>query len=115
MKSQTQSLGSAVKRLADAWIDQWCQEQGWTEWVASGGTYWAFPPQAVMPVPIPREVLQELKATYGLSPQERWAVGVMLASTIIALLGSWYSHCPIPLVGAFSLGALLTAAMDTEL
>jgi hypothetical protein len=68
-----------------------------------------------MPVPIPGEVLREIKATYGLSPQERWAVAVVLASTCVALLGSWYSHCPLPLVGAFSLGALLTAAMDAEI
>ena len=104
-----------MKRLADTWIDRWCQEQGWTEWVVSEGTYWAFPPHAVMPVPIPTEVLQELKATHGLSPQERWSVGIVIVSTLIALFGSWYSQCPLPLVGAFTLGALLTAAMDDEI
>ena len=103
-----------MKRLADAWIARWCQEQGWTDWVVAGGTYWAFPPQAVMPVPIPPEVLRQLKATYGLSPQERWGLAVLVLTAVVAFLGSWYSHCPLPLVGAFSLGALLTAAMDGD-
>ncbi|MCS7029933.1 MAG: hypothetical protein NZL92_00170 [Gloeomargarita sp. SKYG116] len=101
-----------MKRWADAWIDRWCREHGWSEWMAVEGTYWAFPPQAVMPVPIPEEVLHQLKATYGLSPHERWAVGLMGVSSLAAFIGSWYSHCPLPLVGVFTLGALLTAALD---
>lgn len=80
--------------------------------MAVEGTYWAFPPQAVMPVPIPEEALRQLKTTHGLSPQERWVVGLLGISGLAAVLGTWYSHCPLPLVGAFILGALLTAAWE---
>lgn len=37
----------------DKTIYDWCEANGWTEpfWVE--GQWWAFPPQAVMPLPLP--------------------------------------------------------------
>jgi hypothetical protein len=37
-------------------IQDWCDENGWTEpmWVGASSWWWAFPPNGVMPAPLPR-------------------------------------------------------------
>jgi hypothetical protein len=58
------------------WIEQWCRENGWTEpfWVEDpfalfGGHWWAFPPLAVMAVPIDpfgvEAALKNLDSAFG--------------------------------------------------
>lgn len=96
------------------WIKEWCQENGWTDLFLERRSYWAFPPGAVMPVPVPHQVLQEIKARKGLSPSEKvWqatAWGVALASVGFTYL----SQSPMPLVAAFAFCAIAVAQLDVE-
>lgn len=76
--------------------------------------YWAFPPHAVIPMPIPDDALQTIKAQYGLSPQEKvWCA----AAWIVGALGlglTYWLECPIPLVAAFAFCAVTVALFEDE-
>lgn len=42
-------------------IQQWCDENNWTEAFSKGGIYYAFPPGAVIPLPVPVQKKQNKK------------------------------------------------------
>jgi len=96
------------------WIQEWCQDNGWSDPFQVRREYWAFPPHAVMPLPIPSQALQVIKAKKGLSPIERvWLSAVFGVTAIAATTGLWFEN-PMPLVAAFVFCALVFAAMDDE-
>lgn len=76
--------------------------------------YWAFPPHAVIPMPIPDDVLRSLKDQYGLSPQEKvWCAAAWIVGGMGIALTYWL-ECPIPLVAAFAFCAITVAQMDDD-
>lgn len=97
------------------WIEDWCRENGWTElFMPQRNEYWAFPPNGVMPLPIPSQVLQQIKAERGLSLVERyWCFAAGIASVAAAGL-SYLSHSPMPFVTAFAFCAIVVAALEVE-
>lgn len=96
------------------WIVEWCQANEWTDPFQERKEYWAFPPHAVMPLPIPDQALQSLKAEKGLSPAERlWVAIALVVTTIAATTGLWFDN-PMPMVVAFVCCALIVAGMDDE-
>ncbi|NJR58431.1 MAG: hypothetical protein HC769_05945 [Cyanobacteria bacterium CRU_2_1] len=97
------------------WIENWCKENGWTEpFVRERREYWAFPPNAVMPLPIPNQALRLIKAENGLSPDEKiWCkVAVCMAATAIGF--SCLLASPMPLVTAFAFCAFIVAQLEVE-
>lgn len=104
-----------MKRYSDEWILEWCQENGWTEPVMEPlNHYWAFPPGAVMPQPIPSEILRIIKAQKGLSPQEkRWSVASAGIAVMLAI-ASYFLKSPMPLIAAFALGAITAAHLEPD-
>lgn len=101
-----------IRPLADEWIDEWCQRHGWTEWMWLNQWYWAFPPNGVIPEPLPREALRLLKRQKGWSQQER---GLTLGAVSVALgsaLASYGLHCPLPLVLAFGICAVVSIQLE---
>lgn len=97
------------------WIENWCKENGWTDlFVVNRDEYWAFPPFAVMPMPIPNKTLRSLKQQYGFSPEERRWCLIAVSVTVLASLASYFLDCPMPLVGAFALGAVTVAQLEIE-
>lgn len=44
-------------------IQKWCQSNRWTELFTQKGQYYAFPPGAVIPLPVPTEAIEEAKIT----------------------------------------------------
>lgn len=104
-----------MKHYRYEWIQEWCVENGWTDlFCERTDHYWAFPPGAVMPEPIPLKVLRLIKAQKGLCPEERFLlVGVAIAS-VSALVGTYFWHCPMPLVVAFAFCAIATALLEDE-
>lgn len=104
-----------LNHYADEWIEQWCADNGWTDLFKERiNNYWAFPPGAVMPEPIPRQVLRFIKQEKGLSREERWwslsAVGVGFISAV----SSYMTQCPLPLVAAFAFCAVTVALLEVE-
>lgn len=103
-----------MKKYAHQWIQDWCNEHGWTDVFLERYRYWAFPPGAVMPQPIPRDVLQTIKQAQGLSPLERYWYGGAIALSLVAAVAAYSFNNPMPLVFAFMLGAVSVAYLEDE-
>jgi hypothetical protein len=98
----------------EEWIADWCEDHGWTDWFQQQRSYWAFPPQSVMPVPIPSKVLQTIKAERGMSGDERrWAL-MAWGGVVLGGLLSYEMASPLPLMMAFAFGAIVAAQMEEE-
>lgn len=104
-----------MRHYCDTWIEEWCQDNGWTDmFVERCNNYWAFPPMAVMPEPIPIEALRLIKAKKGMTCEERlWSV-VATISTITAVVSAFILKCPMPLVLAFAVDAVTVARLEVE-
>ncbi|NJR65348.1 MAG: hypothetical protein HC772_08595 [Leptolyngbyaceae cyanobacterium CRU_2_3] len=97
------------------WIENWCAENGWSEPFAQRrNEYWAFPPNGVMPLPIPTPALQMMKQEYGLTAAEKGWCFAAIASTIAAIASTCLLDCPMPLVAAFAFCAVVVAGLETE-
>ena len=97
------------------WVEDWCRENGWTElFLQRRNEFWAFPPNGVMPLPIPNQVLREIKATHGLSIDERfWCMAASVA-TAVSIGLSYFSQSPMPFVAAFVFCAMVVAGLEVE-
>jgi hypothetical protein len=104
-----------MKHYCDRWIQEWCQENGWTDlFMERSNNYWAFPPGAVMPEPIPSKTLRLIKAEKGLSsPEKIWLISAVIIS-LISLIFTYLIKCPMPMVFAFAFGAVATAKVEVE-
>ncbi|WP_460202360.1 slr1957 family protein [Scytonema sp. NUACC21] len=97
------------------WIVEWCQENGWTDvFEERANNYWAFPPGAVMPEPIPNQVLRLIKTQKGMTAQEKfWSISAVIG-TIAAVISTYVLKCPMPLVLAFAFDAVTAARLEIE-
>ena len=103
-----------MKHYCEEWLNEWCYEHGWTDLYIERYQYWAFPPGAVMPEPIPTQALRVIKAEKGFTPDEKiWSSSAALVSLIAAIL-SYFMKCPMPLVFAFAFGAITAARLEVE-
>ena len=103
-----------IQHYNKEWIDEWCQLNGWTDLYIERQHYWAFPPGAVMPEPIPRKALRAIKADKGLCAQERlWSIAAV-AVTVIAAILSYFLKSPVPMVLAFAFCAIAVALLEVE-
>jgi hypothetical protein len=106
---------SPMRHFRDEWINEWCQQNGWTDLVIERqANYWAFPPNAVMPEPIPAKILREIKIEKGMSREEKTLAMLTLAIALIAVIFSCGSHCPFPLVLAFAFAAIALPQFEVE-
>ena len=103
-----------MKHYSDVWIQEWCQLNGWTDLYIERTHFWAFPPGAVMPEPIPPEALRWIKAQKGLSGEERgWSIAAVVF-TVIAAIMSYVFKSPMPMVLAFAFGAITVALLEGD-
>ncbi|BAU14744.1 hypothetical protein LEP3755_52950 [Leptolyngbya sp. NIES-3755] len=110
----TRIFDMSMNHYCEQWIADWCQTNGWTDWFKERSSYWAFPPNSVMPVPIPSSVLLSIKAEKGLSNQERlWSLGA-IAGTVLAAAWGYAAASPMPLMLAFVGCAIVFAQLDSE-
>lgn len=103
-----------MKHYSEEWIQEWCAEHGWTDLYIEGPHYWAFPPGAVIPEPIPPRVMQWIKNQKGLSIAEKRLLTVAALVTGGALLLSYLWHSPMPIVFAFAFGAITAGLLEVE-
>ena len=76
--------------------------------------YWAFPPGAVIPEPIPSNILRSIKAEKGLCAEEKvWIISATVLTLMAATL-SYLLKCPMPLVFAFAFAAITVAQLEVE-
>jgi hypothetical protein len=104
-----------MKHFCDEWIQEWCEENGWTDvFQERYNHYWAFPPGAVMPEPIPNKVMRLIKAQKGLSNDEKfWSISAIIVSAIAGCL-SYVLKSPMPIVFAFAFDAIAVAQLEVE-
>jgi hypothetical protein len=105
----------SMPHYAPQWIEEWCCENGWTDSFVDCSRYWGFPPNSVMPVPIPAAVLRAIKAQKGLCWQEKISCTLAIGATAVAIAWSWWSASPMPLVLAFGFCAVTVVQLEDEL
>ena len=104
-----------MKHFCDDWIQEWCEDNGWTDLVKErSNNYWAFPPGAVMPEPIPSEVLRFIKATKGFCTEEKIWLMWAFALSAAAVVFSYIFKSPMPIVFAFAFDAVTAAKLEVE-
>ncbi|ACK73060.1 conserved hypothetical protein [Gloeothece citriformis PCC 7424] len=104
-----------MKHFCDQWIEEWCQDNGWTDLVISGyNQYWAFPPNAVMPEPIPSKVLRLIKAEKGLCFEEKVWISLVSLASVSAIILCYFLRSPMPLVFTFAFNAIAVAKLEVE-
>lgn len=104
-----------MKHFHDEWIQEWCDHNGWTDLFQERyNHYWAFPPNCVMPEPIPQKVMRVIKSEKGLTHNEyRLLIYAAVVSTV-ALAATCILASPMPLMFAFGFDAVTFARMDCE-
>ncbi|MEC4815154.1 MAG: hypothetical protein SAK29_18040 [Scytonema sp. PMC 1069.18] len=104
-----------MKHYCYDWIEEWCLENGWTElFEERRNNYWAFPPGAVIPEPIPTHILRLIKSKKGLTIEEKfWSISAVVG-TVTAVISTYLLKCPIPLVLAFAFDAVTAAQLEVE-
>ncbi len=111
----SQIANPGMKHYCDEWIEEWCHENGWTDlYVERCNNYWAFPPGAVMPEPIPAQVLRFIKSKKGLTFEERFCSISAVIITIMAVLLTYWFKSPMPFVLAFAFDAITVALLEVE-
>lgn len=104
-----------MNHYCHAWIEDWCREHGWTElFMRKRNEYWAFPPNAVMPLPIPSQVLRQIKAERGLSIDEKFWCSIAVAVSLITAGLSYLAQSPMPFVAAFAFCAIVVASLEVD-
>ena len=104
-----------MKHYKDEWIKEWCKENGWTDlFIERYNNYWAFPPGAVMPEPIPPQTLRLIKAQKGLSLAESVWLTIAISTTVIAIVSTYFLKSPMPIVLAFALNAIAVTSTEIE-
>ena len=104
-----------MKHYCDTWIEEWCEDNGWTDlFMERYSNYWAFPPGAVMPEPIPSQVLQLIKLDKGFTIEEKIWSTLALIGAIVAIASTYFLRCPMPLVFAFAFNAITMAQLEVE-
>jgi hypothetical protein len=103
-----------MRHYSEDWLQEWCRENGWTELYIERCQYWAFPPGAVMPEPIPPKALKLIKAEKGLCGEEKlWMTLAAIVSVVAAIL-SCILKSPMPIVLAFAFSAITVALLEVE-
>ncbi len=104
-----------MKHFCDDWIREWCDDNGWTDlFIESYNNYWAFPPGAVIPEPIPEDALRVIKMTKGLCNEEKaWLMWAIMLS-IVGVVSSYLLKSPMPIVFAFAFDAITAAQLEVE-
>ncbi len=91
----------------------WCQENGWTDVFVDHSRYWAFPPGAVMPLPVPTAVFEGFHDHYP--KKEQYLYGLSLFLFVGAVVLSLGYQSPMPLVFVFCICAIATAYFDEQI
>lgn len=103
-----------MNHYCEQWIADWCEENGWTDYFEQQSSYWAFPPQAVMPTPIPIQVLRSIKVKEGLSLDEKqWCV-LAIVTLVTGLVISAMTAEPVAGMLGFAGCAAIVGRLDDD-
>jgi hypothetical protein len=104
-----------IPHFSDDWIEEWCDDNGWTDLFRERRDhYWAFPPGAVMPEPIPTGTMRSIKANKGLCAEEKRLIAMATAVSSLAIALTYILASPMPVVFAFAFDAMAAALLEVE-
>ncbi|MDJ0746850.1 MAG: hypothetical protein QNJ32_26315 [Xenococcaceae cyanobacterium MO_167.B27] len=104
-----------MKHFHDAWIQEWCDNNGWTDVFRERyNHYWAFPPNAVMPEPIPQKALRTIKEDKGMTKEEKLWLTLATTFSLTAIILCSVLANPMPIVLAFAFDAITVAQLEVE-
>jgi hypothetical protein len=109
-----EEVAAIMVKYSQEFAIAWCQENGWTDFFTAQYRYWAFPPGAVMPLPLPAPALQILSTPKVLTAKEKLAYGIASVAGLVAISGTYWMNSPMPLVLGFTICAIAFAAIDDE-
>jgi hypothetical protein len=102
-----------MSKFLHQYIQQWCSEHGWTDLFVEQCQFWAFPPGAVIPAPVPVYALEGFYRTHRapapIQLLKTLALGLALAAVALTI----WTGSPIPLVTAFG-GCAITVGLIEE-
>ncbi|MBW4551378.1 MAG: hypothetical protein KME35_09750 [Aphanocapsa sp. GSE-SYN-MK-11-07L] len=101
-------------RYSQEFAKAWCQEQGWTDFFIEQYRYWAFPPGAVMPLPLPNQALQLVPVQKVLSRQEKLVYGASIACILIVAMTAYWLKSPMPLTFGFVFCAIAIVLVEED-
>jgi len=105
-----------MQHFHDEWIQEWCDSNGWTDvFMERYNHYWAFPPNCVMPEPIPQKVMKLIKYEKGFTGNEQKWLYLTAVVSIVALVTSFIFASPMPMMFAFGFDAITFARMECEI
>ena len=76
--------------------------------------YWAFPPGAVMPEPIPGKILRAIKMEKGFCEEEKAWLTAAATISVVAIGSAFLLRNPMPIVLAFSFDAVTAGRLEME-
>ena len=77
--------------------------------------YWAFPPGAVMPLPIPAHVFEGFRDNRALRLQDKLGYTAAMVVTLVAVYWSYVTQSPMPVVAAFCFCAIAIATLEEDI
>jgi hypothetical protein len=103
-----------MPRVLHRYIQQWCQEHGWTDLFIEQRQFWAFPPGSFIPVPVPTSAIKRFYANQYPTRQAKVlslsVVGAALGAVTITAL----TLSPVPLLLGFGCCAIAVALLEPE-
>jgi hypothetical protein len=103
-----------MPKVLHQYIQQWCQEHGWTDLFVEQRQFWAFPPGSVLPVPVPTRALEGFYNEREMTPQvgllNLCSIGVALCAILLTVI----TLSPVPLLAAFGCCAIAVALLEEE-
>ena len=104
-----------MRHFCDSWIEEWCDANGWTDvFMERLNHYWAFPPGAVIPEPIPKKILRSIKLEKGLCQEEKNLLLTAVGVSCLAIATTVWLKNPMPVVLAFAYDAVTAGHLEVE-
>ncbi|MGB8698069.1 MAG: hypothetical protein WCD18_01510 [Thermosynechococcaceae cyanobacterium] len=103
-----------MPKVLRQYIQQWCQEHGWTDLFYEQSQFWAFPPGSVLPLPVPSDAIEAFYTHRELSWPFRLISTASIGVALGAMLLTVSTLSPIPLLTAFGLCAIAVATLEEE-
>ena len=94
------------------YLNQWCNDNGWTDLFIERYQFWAFPPGSVLPLPLPSAVLEDIHSQHYHNIKYSLPYLTVLLGMMSAISLSFLSHSPMPLIAAFAVGAIAVGILD---
>ncbi len=103
------SVKQLVKKMGNSiqvQVQKWCNENDWTDLFVQQERFYAFPPSAVIPLPVPTEVIE--KATINVRKRNLLFLVILFIQIVIVLntffyFSLWLSMAVVIFLGIFML------------